>query len=373
MTATVASIAVISLTLTGCAAAETTTPGGVGPGSTASSVESVVSNSDAAAIAASATASNDTVVALANAFAATLDDDQLADLEQEYSLANAALWSNLPQALLRDGEARIGLQLATLNEEQLAALDALLLAATGTGADEGWSELQQAWDADDHLAVNGGGTTYGRGNYYIAFLGTPGDSGTWELQFGGHHFALSNTYTDAALVGATPSFRGVEPFGSFDENDTTSQPLESEQAAFAALVGSLSDEQAAAAKLDDEYTDILLGPADDWAFPNEKQGIAASELSDDQKALVLAAIATYVDDIDDESAPAIMAKYESELDETYVSFSGSTDVTEENDYVRIDGPSVWIEFSMQHGIVLDGNHPHSVWRDRTTDYGGAQS
>jgi hypothetical protein len=28
---------------------------------------------------------------------------------------------------------------------------------------------------------------------------------------------------------------------------------------------------------------------------------------------------------------------------------------------------------MQHGIVLSGNHPHSVWRDRTTDYGGTQS
>jgi Protein of unknown function (DUF3500) len=58
---------------------------------------------------------------------------------------------------------------------------------------------------------------------------------------------------------------------------------------------------------------------------------------------------------------------------TYVAYSGSTALTEQDDYVRIDGPSVWIEFSMQHGIVLAGNHPHSVWRDRTTDYGGTKS
>ena len=40
------------------------------------------------------------------------------------------------------------------------------------------------------------------------------------------------------------------------------------------------------------------------------------------------------------------------------------------DYVRIDGPSVWIEFSMHSGIVLENPHPHAVWRDKATDYGG---
>lgn len=44
----------------------------------------------------------------------------------------------------------------------------------------------------------------------------------------------------------------------------------------------------------------------------------------------------------------------------------------ENDYVRIDGPSLWIEFSLQSNKSTgeDGNHPHSVWRDKTFDYGG---
>jgi hypothetical protein len=88
---------------------------------------------------------------------------------------------------------------------------------------------------------------------------------------------------------------------------------------------------------------------------------------------VLAAIASYVNDINDADAATILAKYESELGATYVAYSGTTALTEQNDYIRIDGPSVWIEFSMQHGIVLAGNHPHSVWRDRNTDYGGTKS
>ena len=76
---------------------------------------------------------------------------------------------------------------------------------------------------------------------------------------------------------------------------------------------------------------------------------------------------------EDDDAKTILARYTSELDDTYVAYSGTPQLTERDDYVRVDGPSVWIEFSMQHGIVLAGNHPHSVWRDRSTDYGGTKS
>ena len=228
-------------------------------------------------------------------------------------------------------------------------------------------------NADDYLAANGGGSDYGSGNYFIAFLGTPSDTGTWELQFGGHHLAFANTYTDGVLAGATPSFRGVEPFGTFEQNGVTNDPLGSEQTALSAMLTGLTTDQLAAAQLSSTYSDILLTPGNDWAFPATAEGVQVSTLSDDQKALVLAAIATYVDDIDNADAATILAKYESELDETYISYSGTTGLTEQNDYVRIDGPSVWIEFSMQHGIVMSGNHPHSVWRDQVTDYGGTTS
>ncbi|RZK21647.1 MAG: DUF3500 domain-containing protein [Hymenobacter sp.] len=41
------------------------------------------------------------------------------------------------------------------------------------------------------------------------------------------------------------------------------------------------------------------------------------------------------------------------------------------DYVRIDGPNVWSEFVCQNGIVYHSQiHYHSIWRDRTRDYGG---
>lgn len=349
----IASTIVVGLVLAGCA----TTTGST----TTSSTPSAASTADI---------SGSDIVAAAQAFAATLTSDQLASLSQEYTLANAEAWSNLPQALSRN---RIGLQLSTLTDAQKTALGALLKVASGTTSGEGYDEIQQLLNADDYLAANGGNSDYGSGNYYIAFLGTPSDTGTWELQFGGHHLAFANTYTDGALAGATPSFRGVEPFGTFDQNGVTNDPLGSEATALSAMLTSLSTDQLATAQLDGVYSDLVLKPGNDWAFPTDHEGVQVSTLSDAQKALVLAAIATYVDDIDDADAATIMAKYTAELDDTYVSYSGTTGLTEQNDYVRIDGPSVWIEFSMQHGIVLSGNHPHSVWRDRVTDYGGTQS
>ncbi|MEJ5914360.1 DUF3500 domain-containing protein [Pseudokineococcus sp. 1T1Z-3] len=331
-----------------------------------------------------ATAGSGDVVALAEAFSATLDEDQQEALEQEYTFENAANWSNLPNSLLGGGggpgggggstsSGRVGLQTDSLTDEQWAALDALLDGVTGSAPDEGYDEVVQHLAADDYLADNGGGDAYGRGQFFVAFLGTPSDSGTWGLQFGGHHLAIANTYVDGQLAGATPSFRGIEPFETVEVDGTTVQPEQQEAAAFNALLESLDDDQLATAELSSSYNDLLLGPGEDWAFPETAEGIPGSELTDEQRDLLLAAVQTYVGDIDDENAAAVLATYESQLDDTYVSWAGSTAMTEIGDYVRVDGPQVWIEFSQQNGVVLDGAHPHAVWRDKVTDYAGTTS
>jgi Protein of unknown function (DUF3500) len=136
------------------------------------------------------------------------------------------------------------------------------------------------------------------------------------------------------------------------------------------MIGALSPEEAARAKLSKSYTNIVVGPQQDDNFPATREGIKAGDLTSAQQALVMAAIATYAQDISPSEANVIIAKYQTELAETFISFSGSRMVNAENDYVRIDGPSVWIELSMQPGRSLPGIHPHSVWRDRVADYGG---
>ena len=328
------------------------------------------------------TATAGSVAALAVAFRATLSSSLRSTLDQTYTLANAELWSNLPQSLLRGGGGgpgggsrgpRLGITLDQLNASELASFNRLLKAATGSSPGLGYAEIQQHLNADDYLNAHGGGSDYGRANYYIAFLGTPADTGTWEFQFGGHHLAVANTYKDGVLVGATPSFRGIEPNGRFMQDGSANQPLAVKEAALRALLAGLPADQLAKAKLNAVYSDLLLTPGKDWAFPTTHEGVPVSSLSAAEKTLVLTAIASYVNDIADADAKTILARYQSELPTTYVAYSGTTALTEQNDYIRIDGPSVWIEFSMQHGIVLSGNHPHSVWRDRNSDYGGTKT
>ncbi len=306
------------------------------------------------------------LVCLADEFKATLSASQITTLQVARTLATAKKWSNLPVGM----GGRPGLRFADLSATQLAAAKALIKEATGTPTSEGYDELVGLWAADQYLAVNGGGSGYGDGLYYIAFLGAPSLTGDWELMTGGHHVAVANNYSAGKLSGATPSFRGIEPFASFTQGGATYQPLVQERDSLAAMLAAFSTAELVTAKLSGNFGDLVLGPNKDWQFPATKSGIKASTLSAAKKSLVLAAIKTYVADMNDADAATIMALYTAGLDETYVSYAGNTNLLNQGDYVRIDGPRVWIEYSTQNGIILSPKHPHSVWRDHQSDYGG---
>jgi len=309
----------------------------------------------------------DRLVCLAGELKKTLSGDALVSVQLDYSLTNAQRWSNFPPMGYRN---RVGVTLDKLDRNQLAIVKQILKQATSAAPGEGYDEIEQILNADDYLYAKTKENGFSSGNYHFAFLGTPAATGTWELQFGGHHLALANTYRDGKLVGATPSFRGVEPFGSFDQNGRQNNPIQSEQQAFATLLKALSNEERAKAKLSQSFSDILVGPQKDNTFPASPSGIRVGDLTPEKQGLVVKAIETYVGDIFDDGAQMLMQQYTSQLADTYVSFTGTPDLNQVNDYVRIDGPSVWIELSMQRGASLPGTHPHSVWRDKRTDYGG---
>ncbi|SOD92851.1 DUF3500 domain-containing protein [Spirosoma fluviale] len=309
------------------------------------------------------------VVCLAEAFKATLTATQLATVQLTYTKTNAVRWSNLPEGLYRN---RVGISWGSLSATQLTAARALIAAVLAQSVNnEGFDEMEGNLVADDYLATNGGGSEYGRGNYYMAFLGTPSTTGLWELQFGGHHYTLANTYNGGKTTGVTPSFRAVEPMAAVTANNRTYQPVEQERQAFATLLAALSTSEQATAKLTTTFTDILLGPGKDAQFPATKSGLKVGNLDATKKALVLNTIKLYVNDLDSETAAAVLAKYTADLDNTYLAYSGTGTMSTQNDYVRLDGPGVWIEYSSQGGIIIRNTpHPHSVWRDHTSDYGG---
>lgn len=310
------------------------------------------------------------LVCLADEFKKQLSTTQVASVQRSYTLAEARKWSNLPQSLVASANKRVGLNFGAMTATQIQYAKALIKAAAGTPAYEGWDEVQQIINADEYLLANGGGSAYGASNYYIALLGTPSATGTWSLQFGGHHLAFANTYVNGQLAGATPAFRSSEPFAAFTWGGVSNEPLAQERSALSAMLNALGESEKTAARLAGTFTDILVGPQKDGQFPATPSGLKVGALNATQKALVLAAIRTYTDDLSPAEAAALLARYTTEIDNTYISFSGTTQLLTQNDYVRIDGPSVWIEYSTQRGIVLSPTHPHTVWRDKTRDYGG---
>ena len=327
------------------------------------------------------------VVTAANNFLATLTADQQTTAVVTYSSTNAIKWSNLPCGLT----CREGLQLGNLTTAQQTAALAVVQAATGTVAGDGYDEVQQIRAADDNLSAagstgggtgggpggGGGGGGYGAGIYFIAFVGTPSATGLWQLQFGGHHLATNITFNGGSVTGATPKFEGVEPltFTTANANvlptGTACAPMANEAASMIAMLDGLTTAQQASAKLSQTFSDVVLGPGSDGKFPATRVGIKCSTLSSDQQALVLAAMKPWVQDADDATAAALLATYQGQLADTYISYAGTGKFTTNTDYARIDGPNVWIEFVAQTGVVYNTQtHYHSIWRDRARDYGG---
>jgi hypothetical protein len=175
------------------------------------------------------------IVCLTEQLKATLTSSQLAALQLDYTYANIKTWSNLPAAM----SARKGIPLGNLNATQVGIAKAIIKEMSGTTANEGYDEIQQLLYADNYLNANGGGSTYGSGNFYLAFFGTPSATGKFEIMFTGHHKTIANTYNNGALVAATPLFTATEPL-SFAVNSTTYAPVDQEKNAIVALLGALS-------------------------------------------------------------------------------------------------------------------------------------
>ncbi|RYY13471.1 MAG: DUF3500 domain-containing protein [Cytophagaceae bacterium] len=254
------------------------------------------------------------VLRAATAFLASLSAEQRKAVIVAFNATNVTKWSNFPCGL----GCRAGLLLKSLTPAQQAAALAVVKAATGTVANDGFNEIQQLRAADDVLSAAPGGG-YGSDIYAIAFLGTPAATGTWMLQFGGHHLATNITFHNGTVSGASPKFEGAEPLTFTTANakvlptGTTCAPLSNEAAVMLALLNSLTPTQKTTAKLAQSFGDVLVGPGHDGQFPTTRVGLPGNALTASQKTLVLNAMKPWVQDADDATAASLLAAYEQQL------------------------------------------------------------
>lgn len=306
-------------------------------------------------------------------------------LSYSYLVGLVECWSNLPGS-------RNGLKLGDLSTAQNNAALSLMSAALST---RGLTTVAEIRASDDVIDASTTNSPWGSAKYYMALYGVPSTSTPWQLQFSGHHLAMNINYS-GAYTAPTPMFLGTEPPNWTDSSGTYHAPLDVQRSAFYNLAESLqaSSTNKASATLSGTFTDVVMGidtsAGCDSKYPATYptgitgRGIAVSSLTSAQKTLVKNAIAAWTSLMPRVVATTLNTAYTSDtaLAETYVGLgmgsSGKADfspkpsgLTSQYSYMRIDGPRVWIEFAVQQGVAYPTQvHYHTIWRDKTADYGG---
>lgn len=252
------------------------------------------------------------------------------------------------------------------------------------------------------------------GMYYLRVFGEPGEEGMWGWRFGGHHISLNNLVVDGVLVATTPCFLGANPAVSPLLGGAANRPLGRVEDLGRDLVRSLPPELAARAILlpnapsdfvtinltyvtdgsqviplagmyrDERFPDPVdearqhslskvinsetkLSDADQKAvdYSSEPKGVPAADFDGEQRQMLRALLATYLDRAPAGVSPLHRYDDEATLDAVHFAWAGPTAPGEPH-YYRLQGPQLFLEWD---NTQRNANHAHSVWRDPTSDFG----
>jgi hypothetical protein len=154
-------------------------------------------------------------------------------------------------------------------------------------------------------------------------------------------------------------------------NGKTVRPLGRESDKALALLNALDERQRKQAILSYRLADLVLGPGQDGKTI-QPEGLKASSMNDQQRAMLLDVISEWTGIIHESAAAARMAEIKAGLADTWFAWSGPITATPGNNitaYYRIQGPNLVIEYAPQELGGDPALHVHTMYRDPTNDYG----
>jgi len=301
------------------------------------------------------------IVTAAQAVTTALDEAGRKKVQFPFEGPQKARWSNLPSGIF----VREGVRLGDLTPAQRAAVMSLLTTALSR---DGYLKVTEIMRGDEVLrggsggrGGRGGGVTFGEGEYYLAFVGTPSATAPWMLQFGGHHLAINLTL-NGAQASMTPSLPAAQP-ATYTVEGREIRPLGKEHDRAFALVNALDASQRGQAILPYRVADLVLGPGQDGRVI-APEGLRATLMTPAQQTQLLEIVREWAGIVTDAFAEPRMAEIKANLAQTYFAWSGPT-TNGSAAYFRVQGPTLVIEYAPQGGV----DHIHTIYRDPTNDYG----
>ncbi|WP_211439541.1 DUF3500 domain-containing protein [Corynebacterium glutamicum] len=308
----------------------------------------------------------------AQAFLSTLSTEEQDAVLYDYDAEEKSTgWSNFPVTFVQ----RSGVNLTDLTEEQQAAALNVLKNLLN---DDAYQMIEDIMASDQYLNDESNTTEDSLGQYYIAFFGDPSSDSDWSIQFGGHHIGINATFSDGAITFA-PTHLGTQPSEWTNEDGETVAALSNMYETAFAFYDSLTEEQQAQLYQGEELDSMVCAPGSTCDYPTGT-GLKGSDLTDEQKELLLDVITNWVGLADEETTETELDAIRETLDDTYINWSGATEYntsTGDGIYFQISGPKVYIEFANQQGSAgadIDGvitagwGHIHTIYRDPTNDY-----
>jgi hypothetical protein len=303
----------------------------------------------------------------AEAFLAGLTDAQLAKTLFPVDDSEWRKWDN------RHRSARQGVGFDEMTAEQRELAFALFQATLSA---RGVQTTRDIMRLNETLAeLTGRHEEYGEWLYWITIMGTPSATQPWGWQLDGHHVVINAFFLGDQMV-MTPVFMGSEPVRAESGKYKSTVILQLEQDRGLAFMQSLTPAQQAKARLQEEKVanhNQTEAYQDNAVIPHA--GLAAKDMTPDQRQALLGLIGEFVGHMRDGHARVKMSEVERHLDETHFAWIGGHG-PDAVFYFRIHSPVVLIEFDHQRPVALDRTqgptrqHIHTVIRTPNgNDYG----
>jgi hypothetical protein len=265
---------------------------------------------------------------------------------------------------------RVGASLLKLDDAQSELLGPLLATAMspeGLLTTRGVMKHENILRRVETEAGVGNASRRDPGLYYTAVFGKPSESAPWAWRFEGHHLSINVTELPGVAPVVAPVFMGANPARVLAGPNAGFRLLAAEEDLGRELIKLLPASRRQAATIrDTAFSDIVTGN-DPKVQKLELAGLAAADMSGDERAQLRRLIGLYLGRMNVASAKDALVRLDrAGFEKVRFAWAGGIEPGQPH-YYRIHGPTLLIEYDDTQN---DANHIHTVYRDLERDFGG---